>query len=83
MKKKLKSKVVGYGYTSTWSDGTLGWWLPYFISKYDTRRNPSRRTDESKTTLRRTDRLYLCRITIEPVVDKRGRHITRKPKVSP
>lgn len=83
MTKRLKKpkKTVGYGYSGMWHDGQSGWFLPLFIHPRDIRRNPSPpnsrlstyQFDENRTT-------YLCKITVEPVLDKLGRPITKRVK---
>ena len=74
-------KVVGYGYTGLWQSGKPGWWMPDFINNSDTRRRPSRKFKEREldTSIGVNNRLYLCKITVQIVKDKRGRPIIRKP----
>lgn len=72
-----KKPVIGYGWTSQWIGGKLGWWMPCHLHG-GSRRYSNYPTQA--TTLDEGDRLYLCKITVEPVTDKRGRFITRIPK---
>ena len=74
----LPDSTEGYGYVGTWHDGILGWCLPDALSEFDTRREPAK--NDEKGWQIPGDRSFLCRITITPVTDKRGRPVTRIAK---
>lgn len=71
-------KTAGYGWVGQWLDGDLGWVLPDHLSGY------ARQTDSPnpRNYVRNKDRLVLCRITVEAVLDKRGRRITRRAETT-
>lgn len=79
MSKKIKipKAVKGYGYSGAWEypENTIGWnTTPYVTGKQD-RKYPSEPAD----TLNHGNnvRYFLCEITIKPILDKRGRPITK------
>lgn len=74
--------TTGYGYAGTWGDGSVGWFLTDHVTgggrKYAG--SPPERAQEFVTE--RTERFYLCKITLTPVKDKKGRPVTKivRPK---
>jgi hypothetical protein len=85
MAKKISvpKQVKGYGYSGVWHypKNTLGWnTTPFIAGKYD-RKCPSDPADTKNHG--NNQRYFLCEITIKPLVDKKGRPITKifgKPK---
>jgi hypothetical protein len=76
MKKiEVPKAVKGRGYVGTWGDpdNKLGWALPDYLGQ--TRPGKCFRTFANPGV-----RAYLCEITIKPVLDGKGRPITRKKK---
>lgn len=73
---------VGYGYVGVWSDGTLGWCMPKHVSSHDKDVKSARRYVHKvdATEWNTGSQSYLCRITIAPVRDSRGRFIVRRIK---
>ena len=72
--------VVGYGYVAPWLDGTPGWVMPTHLTTFD-RDKKSARKYPGKVESRpwnSGEASYLCRITVKPVRDKRGRLIVRR-----
>ena len=71
-------KAAGYGWVGLWGDEDLGWVLPDHLSGY------TRETDapRPRNYISDKDRLVLCRITVEAVLDSRGRRITRRAKTT-
>ena len=87
MTKRLKKpkKTVGYGYSSSWIEGggdnEVGRTLPKMIGGgWATRRSPMDLEDEGLAVLSDGEATYLCKITIEPVLDKLGLPITKRVK---
>lgn len=76
MAKKLviPKQNTGFGYAGVFEDGTLGWSMPAHVQgkKYDKKQPhfPVYRKDLQG------ERLFLCKITITPLKDKKGRPIT-------
>ncbi len=80
-----EKKTVGYGYVGRWSDGELGWAMPGFVDtgKDNAARRRGTRGSACKGSYARNAKLELCRITIEPVKDSRGRPILYYPREKP
>lgn len=70
-----KSIKNGFVYSGTWNDGTLGWETGPHISesnrKYVSQPNPKRNESIIGT------RVFLCKVKLVPVLDKKGRPITK------
>ncbi len=75
-KVKVPKASVGYGFVGAWNDNSIGWGMPGFLSSLNTRHRPERPDVEERPYLSHA-RLYLCKITVKPLLDKRGRPITR------
>ena len=69
-------KTQGYGYAGTWRDGSAGWFMPSHIHNGDKQRTPSSPNDKI-AQYHKFCRTYLCRITVDPVLDAKGRPITK------
>ena len=72
----------GFGYVGRWIDGQLGWFLPKHMtpivrSEAAARRGVRGHAINNQYT--KGQRLVLCRITIEPVLDSKGREIVYIP----
>ncbi len=74
----IPKETTGYGYVSAWMRGHIGWWLPHHCCGYS-RRTPEPPADKFNEYAAKTDRAFLCKITIEPILDSLGRPITKKP----
>lgn len=76
-KKVTKAKpCMGYGWVGLWRSGHAGWYMPEFVHPDDKRGV----TSYAHTELRKSpnpERVYLCKVTVTPVLDKLGRPITR------
>lgn len=72
----MPKSVKGYGYAGTWKDDNrLGWNItPYVTGKLD-RKYPSLPADTKAHG--RGERYFLCSIEIKPLLDKKGRPITK------
>lgn len=80
--KKSKSKiaiprpVISRGWVGVWSDGQIGWFMPNHATPFQ-----GREADSPNPLLRQfaqpVGRIYLCRIDVKPILDKRGQPITR------
>jgi hypothetical protein len=62
----------GKGYVGVWRNGKIGWFLPMFIQGP----NRSAEMPNSNSSLN-GERVYLCEITIKPILDKNGRPKTK------
>lgn len=75
---KIPKAVKGFGYSGTWASpsNTIGWMVsPYVSGKYD-RQYPSH-VDPNRFPEAIGQRLFLCEITVRPMIDKMGRPITK------
>jgi hypothetical protein len=70
--KSGKEKSVGYGYVGVWNTGDLGWVLPEHLTC-----NSFSREFPDKDFIYPEDDLFLCKITVELVKDRKGRPIIR------
>lgn len=78
-------KTVGYGYSSSWRNGggfhEVGRTMPKMIGgNWGTRRSPMEVSNEGRSVLDDGELTYLCKITIEQVLDKLGRPIAKRVK---
>jgi hypothetical protein len=75
MTKKIKipKSVRGYGYSGVWicPENTIGWGTTPFISGKSDRSYPSGPPNHLR------GRFFLCEISIKPLLDKKGRPITK------
>jgi len=70
-KLKLPDPTLGRAYVGVWRDGSLGWCAPKYIhSKSDSGKPET-------TKYNRGRRVYLCEVSITPILDKNGRPIVR------
>ena len=76
---KVPSMNKGFGWVGQWSDGGIGWNCPKFVT-YFSNSEPALGFVKHPYDKKGHSRYFLCRIIIEPVVDKKGRPITRKGK---
>ncbi len=69
----IPKPVKGYGYSGVWTspENTIGWQTTPFISGKCDRRYPSSPPPHAE------GRFFLCEITIKPLLDKKGRPITK------
>lgn len=72
-----QTRAVGYGYVGRWSDGTIGWSLPSFITGSRERAQVPRVTDWNTG-----EPLELCRITVEVVPGARRLKLKGPPDAS-
>lgn len=75
---KVPKAVRGWGYVGAWANGNVGWYMPEFLpgwSRSASKAPISPRAREN--SFANAKRFYLCEITVTPVLDKRGRPITR------
>lgn len=79
MKKlRVPKSTIGFGYVGAWDRGeTIGWYLPTHLHRHNKRRMPSVENPSIHQSIRVPCRVFLCRISITPVLDKRGRPRTR------
>lgn len=78
MSKKLTipKKTKCYGYTGIWNNGTVGWMGVAHLG--GSRKYPDEPVMEnSRQQIMEGERLFMCEITVKPVLDKRGRPITK------
>lgn len=75
MKNIKNKKTIGYGYCGIWQDGTIGWQVPKYL--YNDKHNIEK-PDFSQSVISDNDVFVKCKITIEPMKDKRGNIIKRK-----
>ena len=80
MKTKTPKSTKAYGFVGVWDDNSIGWSMPQYFHKYDSRHNPSVMSPSAAPCFDDSDRLYLCEVTIKPILDKLGRPITRLAK---
>jgi hypothetical protein len=78
MSKKLKipKPTKCYGYTGVWQDGSVGWMGVSHLGgskKYPEMPNMS----DGRYGILQDERLFLCEITVKPLLDKKGRPITK------
>lgn len=69
-----KGKVIGWEYVGCWWGGELGWYIGHFVGGAGKRRTNGLNGVPGWVL---GHRLYLCKVTLEPIKDKRGRYITR------
>lgn len=67
--------VSGLAWSGVYNDGTLGWRIPSYVSKY-----PSSLCGEQIDELEEDIDFYRVRITVELVPDSRGNPIVKKHK---
>lgn len=74
--------TVGYAYSGVWTDpaGELGWTGVSSVSRFDTRRIPAPPSAIWEAYACKGQRRFLCRVTLTPVLDSRGRPITKVHK---
>jgi hypothetical protein len=80
MNKKLKipKGIKAYGYTGVWSSNQVGWFAPRHIGgsrKYPD--SPNIDKDNPDYEYLQGQRLFLCEITVIPILDKLGSPITK------
>lgn len=79
MTKKIKipTSNTGYGYCGEWSDGKIGWFMPtHIMGALDIKYPCSNYNDYSAKYLN-GERSFLCKVTVTPIVNKKGRPITK------
>ena len=64
--------IKGEGWVGHWSDGALGWAMPDHLQPHD-RDSPLHRR-----YVHDDDVLTLCKITVEPIYDVKGRPVRMK-----
>lgn len=70
--------ATGYAYVRKWADGAVGWCgVSHVFDDGDSRRHPTPPSDLWVSYARPGDRAYLCRVTLTPVLDAKGRPITK------
>ena len=83
MTKKINipTATTGDGYSGQWCDGKIGWFVsPHVSGSIDKKYPVTNCNDYSKKYLA-GERSFLCKITIVPLVDKKGRPITKLTKL--
>lgn len=78
-----KEPSVGYGYVGQWIDGRIGWFLPrHHLGRGKRCVQPPNSEAHVYINGNSKERFFLCKITVKPVFDKKGRPITKivKPK---
>jgi hypothetical protein len=66
----------GKGYVAVWQRGKLGWWLPNHLYGGSGAADPVNHY-AVKAGYLEGERVYLCEITIKPILDKNGRPKTK------
>lgn len=78
MSKKITvpKAIKGYGYSGSWNApmNTIGWNTTPFVSGPGDRKYPGTPVRNENTI---GVRFFLCEITIKPLLDKKGRPITK------
>lgn len=82
---EIPEALVVFGYVGPWATGGLAWCIPQCLHLGHTLDHPAPpgpAIEEYAAMAGRAERAFLCRITIEPVIDRKGRPITRivRPK---
>ncbi len=82
MSKKLKvpKPNKGYGYVGVYNDGYSGRFMPRHISGKLDRKSPGDGITEETIDFMHGERLFLCEITVKPILDKKRRPITKVVK---
>jgi hypothetical protein len=76
MSKKIKipKATKGKGYSGVWKSEQLGWWVTDHV-------HPKSLGDPNMQAIEKGylkgERVFLCEITIKPLLDKKGRPITK------
>jgi hypothetical protein len=71
-------KRIGKGYVGLYISNELGWCLPDHLRPEGMISGPTERVKEGIDYVRGNgERMFLCKITIEPIKDKKGRPITK------
>ena len=68
-----KRKLTAYGYVGEWRDKTLGWFLPKFLHKSDTKKRPAHPYATFDSAIGRKG--VLCKITIEEIPNRNKRKV--------
>jgi len=76
--------MQGYGWSGLWSDNSLGWQLSYYVQEKDF----ARLNETQESALRgngeyASSDMYRVKITIQPVLNKKGKYIVRRAKGKP
>lgn len=78
MSKKIKvpKPIKGYGFTGVWLSGEVGWMgLSHIGGSRKYPDNPS--LDGERKSIMKGERLFMCEVILKPVLDKKGRPITK------
>ncbi len=73
---QLPRATKGYGYVGVWSDGYIGWECAPHVTGKDDKKSPHS-SDVKRNDVLKGKRLFLCKIDITPLKDKKGRPITK------
>lgn len=76
-KRAVPKQVTGYAYVGQWLDGTLGRHGISHVADTQSRHHPAAPAAGWYHYARPGDRVYLCRVTLTPVLDATGRPITK------
>ena len=83
---KIPSSITrGFGWSSIWSDGSLGWFCSEHFSQTNCKRRYAGELPEkySKAFPAGRDRFFLVEVTMKPVLSKSGRPITKIARANP
>ena len=72
---EVPDPTTGFGYVGQWLGGSLGWCLPNHLGGHSRKTRIEPVTERYRLGLL-PKRFFLCRITVTPLLDKRGRPIT-------
>lgn len=78
MSKKIKvpKQMKAYGFTGVWQNGQIGWMgLSHIGGSRDYPDNPS--MDGERKEILKGERLFMCEVIVKPLLDKKGRPITK------
>jgi hypothetical protein len=74
MKKvKIPKDTTGRGFVGVWRNNTAGWFMPKHLDGTSIERPESKELQ----LYAKGERLFLCEITVTPILDSLGRPITK------
>ena len=75
-KVNLPKKTIGYGFIGVWANGSVGWMGLSHIG--GSREYPDMPVDSpDRKEIMKGERLFMCKVTVTPLLDKKGRPITK------
>jgi hypothetical protein len=74
---KIPKATKAYGFSGVWQSGCVGWMGLSHIGSKERRYPEYPNMNGERAEILKGERLFLCEITMKPVLDKKGRPITR------